>query len=342
MSPHDDLPRDEHLRQALRHAPDGDRHAPALLSASILAAARREAATAPRPWRLGMQGFRGLPWQGAGTLAAVVLVSGVLWVQREALPPAVEPGEPAGAPAETPSETPAVPPAATAPAAPNARGNTTAPPGPILPTAKPPAVPPAALTTAPVPTPGHPARAARQEAATPAPAPAAAGRSKAAAADAAMAPAAEPVSEPAGERAAEQAAQPVLASAKPTAPPPPLAAARQATPAMAPGAPAPPLPTSFDAYDAWSPTTAGAQPRAWPAGWLQAFRAATPGWSEASPEHLAEAGLREIALWKLGQAQARLRLGRQGVVWCAEGLACQVSAADPAALAALRQSLPPD
>ena len=98
---------DAHLRAALRHAPDQHERAPAMISARILAAAHQ--AAPPVQARPGwLPQWLAAPWAGAGSLAAVLLVSGVLWVQRDALPPAV-------APSEVASEAEA--PAATAPAA---------------------------------------------------------------------------------------------------------------------------------------------------------------------------------------------------------------------------------
>ena len=374
MNPPDDLPRDEHLRQALRHAPDRERQAPDLLSASILAAARREATPAPGRWRRILRGSAGLPWQGAGTLAAVLLVSGVLWVQRDALPPAVESGEPAAAPSVASAE-PAVvsepaagelrsvapaqhgpPPAkATAPAAPPEAQN-----------AAPPQVSPASRPARPLPQPPAPSisiveaqpeaavRAAREAAgqaahqaerqtarpsepqprpAAPIDAPAGEARPGAAVADTAVALEARPAAVPA----------PTAAEAATLSAPPPAAARQAATAiALAPETLAVPTHADIDAHDAWSTATAGATPRPWPAGWLQALKAATPAWSNAGAEDLAEAGPREITLWQQGQARGRLRLGQRHVVWCPAGRACQVSAADPTALAALRTALPPD
>jgi hypothetical protein len=104
---------DAHLRAALRHAPDQHERAPALISARILAAARQTAppAQAQPGW---LPRWLAAPWAGAGSLAAVLLVSGVLWVQRDALPPAVAPSEVAS---EAAAPTQAAPAAAAAPLA---------------------------------------------------------------------------------------------------------------------------------------------------------------------------------------------------------------------------------
>ena len=92
----------------------------------------------------------------------------------------------------------------------------------------------------------------------------------------------------------------------------------------------------------WSPKASAAVPRALPEGWLQALRAATPAWSAAQPSDLSAPPARELELWQDGSAQGQLRLGQGRVLWCAALGACQVSAADPAALSALLAMLPPD
>ena len=81
------IPPDEHLRQALRHAPDADVKAPQAISAQILAAAHRSAGQppptptqAPRSWREGLAAW----WQRPAATAAFASVLtaglvGLLW-----------------------------------------------------------------------------------------------------------------------------------------------------------------------------------------------------------------------------------------------------------------------
>ena len=123
----DELPRDEHLRAALRHAPDRDAAAPAALSERILAEARAAVATAParaparastrasaraatpppRPgfverWRAGWS--RPL---AAGAFASLLIAGfvGLMW--REGPPPEAFPGGDTTAPAAAPAPMPA-------------------------------------------------------------------------------------------------------------------------------------------------------------------------------------------------------------------------------------------
>lgn len=112
MSGGPDIERDDHLRQALRHAPDADAAPPAALRELILREAqvkaregRPAAATPSAGWRLW-------DWIGrprvAGALAGVMVIgfAGLLWRERppeEALPPRVAVQAPAApAPAAEP------------------------------------------------------------------------------------------------------------------------------------------------------------------------------------------------------------------------------------------------
>ena len=85
-----DMERDAHLAAALRHAPDADIQPPALVRARIVAQALRhaEAARPHEPWARRAGTWLSAPWRlgGAGTLAAAVLASAVLWVGREQEP----------------------------------------------------------------------------------------------------------------------------------------------------------------------------------------------------------------------------------------------------------------
>ncbi len=164
----DDLPRDEHLRAALRHAPDREAAAPAGLSERILAEARA-AAAAQAPVAAARPGFVER-WRGwwsrpvaAGAFASLLIAGfvGLMW--REGPPPQALPGSDTAAPATAPA--PAPPPAP--------------PPAPMAEQAPPPAAAPA---PPPPPPPQRPperrrereATAAQPAAPAPTPAPAAA------------------------------------------------------------------------------------------------------------------------------------------------------------------------
>jgi hypothetical protein len=105
----DDLPHDEHLRAALRHAPDRDAAAPAGLSERILAEAR---AAAPAPVAAARPGFVER-WRGwwsrpvaAGAFASLLIAGfvGLMW--REGPPPEALPGGDTAAPAAAPAPAP--------------------------------------------------------------------------------------------------------------------------------------------------------------------------------------------------------------------------------------------
>ncbi len=93
-----DLPRDEHLRAALRHLPDVSLQPPPHLRAQLLAAAERAVAAAPAPGPAGpaarqprWRGWRPLGLGASGAFASLMLagVIGLIW--REDLPgPAVD------------------------------------------------------------------------------------------------------------------------------------------------------------------------------------------------------------------------------------------------------------
>lgn len=89
------MPADEHLRHALRHAPDAGSEAPAHVSAQIIAAGYRAAAEqAPALPAAAAQRTQRPPWRlgASGALASVAMagVIGLLW--RGEPPPAVAPG----------------------------------------------------------------------------------------------------------------------------------------------------------------------------------------------------------------------------------------------------------
>jgi hypothetical protein len=140
VSTHDDE-HDAHLRAALRHAPDHDVSAPALLGAQILGAARRAVQPPPAVSRVARlraalaATFAMLTRPaGAAAFASVALatVIGVMW--RDVTPPEVLP-ERRASPAVAPA-TPAAPPVPAPPAAePSALApaTTAAPPAPPAP-----------------------------------------------------------------------------------------------------------------------------------------------------------------------------------------------------------------
>lgn len=156
--PPDDMPHDEHLRTALRHAPDAQLQAPRDVSAQILAAAHRAAAErrpTPAPARRPWWAFGSPRRLGASGAFATVLLAGVvglLWrgqqpgpeteLAREAAAPVA--AEPAPAAAAMPAAEPA-------------------------PTAAPPAPPPKTAAPRPV---RHPAPEVPAPAPAPTPAPA--------------------------------------------------------------------------------------------------------------------------------------------------------------------------
>jgi hypothetical protein len=126
-----DLEPDEHLRAALRHAPDAGLQAPAALGAALRARARR--AVAPAPWWARAWAALGEPRMlGAAGAFATVLIGGVLvlaWRGEVPAPVAERDGPVAPVPAA-----PAVAPAASAlpppssPAPPRAKAAAAPPP----------------------------------------------------------------------------------------------------------------------------------------------------------------------------------------------------------------------
>jgi len=139
------VPPDEHLRAALRHAPDAQLAAPPDISAQILAAAHRaaaEPATAPAAPKRRWWVFQTPQRLGAsGAFATVLLagVVGVLWHGQQP-GPATEAFNEAPAPAAAPAPAPAVEPASSAVASarePDAPLSATAPAAPAKVTAAP-------------------------------------------------------------------------------------------------------------------------------------------------------------------------------------------------------------
>lgn len=85
---------DEHLRQALRHAPDADVSAPAYLRAQIVAAAHRSTAQPAAAKPASRWGARMVPrWGASGALATVALAGfiGLMWRGETPAPMADKP-----------------------------------------------------------------------------------------------------------------------------------------------------------------------------------------------------------------------------------------------------------
>ena len=139
MKPDETIQHDEHLRAALRHAPDADAAAPADISAQIIAAAHRSAgerATPPTHAPAARSRWWLQPWGASGALATVLMagVIGLMW-RGEAPGPARESAAPKAAPQAAPMQTSvpvpvALPTSAPAPATADARANSPAPAAP--------------------------------------------------------------------------------------------------------------------------------------------------------------------------------------------------------------------
>lgn len=366
--PDRDPDRDPRLHAALRHAPDADLRAPELLSARILASARRAAA----PQQADRAGSRRwLAWSGLGTATAAVLASAVLWVGREELPKAPEerlatapapqsaaPSAPAAAvamapapAAPAPSPAPAVTPAPQreartrprAAAAADAVAPVAAPPAPpeaaAAPTPSAPAAPPApAATPTPPRTPtidvGRTASAEKAQAAdaAPPPAPPPAPMTTALPALMGASPSTAAVSGPRAERAE---AAPARAAAAPMRPAPVVPAS------------APPLARLLaDAGSVWRLAGRGpdrVDPTADARPWLARLQDATAGrWQRPDADAVAAgAGGLPLTLRRDDAPLAVLRLGADWVLWCeADGSDCRAARAGWAAVEALRAELP--
>ncbi len=378
MSTNRDLPRDEHLRAALRHAPDADLGAPADVSAQILAAAHRAAAERPAaapppPRRRGWWSWLGSPQRlGTSGAFALVLMAGVIGLMWRGGTPG---------PATEAMAPPAEPPAANAPAAsaavvePARRAEADAPPA-----AKPSPVARAAKDDRQA---LEERQASRKVAAE---ADATERRRDAAEAKArkeveARPPAAPPPPPPPPVAIVPAAPLPVVPPAPAPAPAPATtvadnavrleraaAAAPAPLPAPAPApalAAAPRLAGAVGATQALrqAPASAGGAPSpdfawrlpqaAWageggsraPApGWLQALGAQAQGrWRRAA--EVPPAGvLHVLRMDRPGQPSGRLWLATDRVVWCggAEGEACVEAMLVPEAAAALAASLGKD
>lgn len=294
MSQDRDLPRDEHLRVALRHAPDADMQAPPDIRERLLAEARRAVApataTQPAPWWRRWLPARGWLPQGAFASLLIAGLVTVLWQDEEVPAPTVDSRAPAVA-----SETPA-PAASAAPAVATARAPEPEPQAPAP-------MPARAAQKSAQPELDKAARIAAQEARREAAATAAAAESsrRAEAAKAAAPPPAPaaPMAPAANNAAlAEARPAPAAATARLRAP-----AAAGASRAATSGTPAPP----------WG--TAAAPPQA-----LSELAARTSGpWRDA----VQPAGQPRLT-WEhegspVGRAWLERRADAEWLVWCAAG-----------------------
>lgn len=280
----DDIPRDEHLRAALRHAPDAGLQPPPHLRAQIVAAAHRTLAerpaaapARPRPW------WRPGPLGASGALASVLL-AGVIGLMWQDGPPGPALDEPADALA------PAAAPAAVGPASATIWMQERAGGEPPAPRVQAPPAPPIAARPAPTAVAATPARSA------PPPGPDAEATAK----RLPPVPVPVPVPQAAAEAplaAAESPRPPPDTDASTPAPAAPPPAAPTATPLAAAASPGP-VP-SVSAAEAFSlrpaplPLTAAAQPAA-------AGPATALGRQAASPRpEVARARAAESLRWRI-------------------------------------------
>ena len=331
---------DEHLRAALRHAPDAQLQAPHELGAQIIAAAHRASAEGPmrqpagpaprRSFWTAWFGGRPLRLGTSGALASVLLASviGLMW---QAAPPGAALDErvslnasappqpvPASAPAPAPEAAPV--PAQVEPAQPQAPAaarprpqpvpvvtpapRPMAPPAPAPTTAAPATLPAALPSPLPLPPPSTVVAAEAADAAPGTPRPAAARM-----AGAAMAPAPAPAPATAAAAAAVAAA-PAPAQARANA--------------LALAAPAPPW-SALLADSALPSWRLNGQTLAMDRHWLQALAQQTQGrWSPAPGATPAASDLQ--LLWLHGDdVLARLWLGPTQATWCSAQGICQTA-----------------
>jgi len=330
-----DIARDEHLRAALRHAPDAALAAPEPVSAQILAAAHRAAAE-PAPVAPGRRRWWPLPvWRlgASGALASVLLagVVGLLW--HEAPPGPASEDDAAPPPAAAPAGRAMVPPAA------KAQQEATAP-----------------MAAQPVPAPTEPAHTSRLARTPPqTPAPGAAGATAALEPAAAAVPRTAASPAPIPQAPALDAAGPTQAAQLPravaaegsaaTASPPALsrretpsrAPALAESPAAPPAAPKPPW------ADAPGPSSGAADLEAGDAAaaWLRELARQTSGpWRDAV-DKVPPPEPADFVLSRGGAAAGRLWLRDGQALWCDAAGRCQLAPLRPGAEAALRQGLPP-
>lgn len=347
------VPPDEHLRQALRHAPDADLSAPRDISARILAAAHRSvaapapaAAAEPARWRRWLAWPRQSPGTSAA-LASVVLAGfvGLLW-RGEAPGPALDeaPRRIAQAPAARPA--PAMTSAAVPAAAPVTAGASPAAvrPAPASEKSAPTAAMPstgaaprrAAGNAGPQPAPVLRTQPAEIAPVQPDPPSAAEPLAKAESRSKPQAPPTPSLPEPAPAPAQTAAAPPAHAAvsaqagrsqrlATAAAPAPEAATARRAAAsalAAADAGPRPPWQAADMAAHAWrwQPESALRSPdRAW---WEALARAAHGRWqvvADAQPV----AGAMGLEARRDAEQVRRLWIEPASVLWCGETPPCQ-------------------
>lgn len=314
---------DEHLRKALRHAPDAELAAPPELSAQILAAAHRSADEAPTPVKLPQSRWK--RWQqrlwtapAASAAFATVLMAGfivLLWrgevpgsatdepVVRQAVAP-----KPATASVEGPALVDFAAQETQSPqAAPEAAKRTLRRVAPQQQSEE--VVAPSVDTTAD-------AAAGRPTAVPSAP------TVQLAPPAAAPPPAAEVPAKAAGDsaRSMRQAADAQRAESSN-----PVARTRPAPSRLSAAAPAPALePSTGSAHagDTWS----WQNPGLWrnpESAWVQALMAAAEGrWAPAT-DNTPAAGATQLSGQRAGAALGSIWLEPEGVLWCAAASACQ-------------------
>lgn len=323
---------DEHLRAALRHAPDAQLQAPHELGAQIIAAAHRASAEppvrqaagpAPNRRSLWAEWFGGRPLRlGTSGALASVLLAGVIALMWQAAPPgaavdervslnasAPPPPVPASAPAPAPEMAPV--PAQTERAQPRTPAATQ--PKPLtVPTDTPAPRPMAPPATAPT-----TAATATLPLALPSPVPS---PLPSAVVAAESADAVQSAPRPAAARTAGAAMAPAPATAMAIVAAPAPAPARANALALA----APPPPWSALLADSALPSwRLNGQALAVDRPWLQALAQQTQGrWSAAPGATPADSDLQ--LLWLQGDVPgARLWLGPTQAIWCSAQGICQ-------------------
>jgi hypothetical protein len=374
-----DIARDEHLRTALRHAPDAALAAPEAVSAQIVAAANR-AADEPAPVVPGRRRWWRLPvWRlgPSSALASLMLagVLGLLWYEAPPGPartdenmqaPAAPPAGVSHAPAAAVSEAPAAA-KSKAPAAAKTEAHAPAP-GAVLPALAPEAVeaarssrPARALRESPPPHPGTAppaspeavAAAVPQAAAPPAPLrqvpalDAAEPTAAAAAADATAPTAAEAAADGAEPTAATAAAARAgAAEASASSATPPAALSRRTlparTPAQAEDLAAPPAAPGPAWADVLRQPIGGAEAESGAAAtaWLQELDRQTLGPWRAAPDTVPPTEPPDFVLSRGAMTAGRLWLRAGQVLWCNAAGSCQQAPLQAGAEAVLRQRLP--
>lgn len=365
----DDLPPDEHLRAALRHAPDAALQAPHEVSAQILAAAHRAAAEAPpapaapkKPW----WAFRSPLRLGASGAFATVLLAGVVglvWRGQQAPGPQTEAAQEAAAPVVAAPVVEPQPAATSSPAADVVPRNAAAP--------------------EPPPKPAAPAPVLRQQAAEQALARADALQRDAQATAARLQEATREESRRNADLKVQERARLAKEAKEEVAPPPlrglaqeaaPAVAAVPAPPAAATPSPPPPAPAPAAVAEARAPAPAAAgrsaltgqlmaRPRP-AAPWMDALaagaavqwkvdgeaRAPTSSWLYALAEQTqgrwrATANPQpgsgdSIVQWQRGELLlGRLWLGDERVLWCDAQGRCEEAALDAGVGPVLRKGL---